>query len=112
MGTEVYSYEEIGTDDAMRWWADGADQDGVACCGLTFEDGDVMTGAIKSPRLAGMWAANRFLHNGSLDSLEQLLCLAPRPGVTEAAFGDAGHEFGCELPEDDRVALIAYLDAH
>ena len=112
MGTEVYSYEELGTDDAMRWWADGPDHDGELCCGLTLEPGDSLTGGIKSPRLVGLWAQTRLLHNGALDSLEQLLCLAPRPGITEAAFGDAGHEIGCDLPEADRTALIAYLRSH
>ncbi len=112
MGAEVYTYEEIGTDEAMRWWADGADHDGAPCCGLTFESGDTVTGAIKSPRLAGLWAMDRFLHNGALDTLEQLLCLTPRPGITDDAFGDAGHEFGCDLPDADRAALIAYLEAH
>ena len=54
----------------------------------------------------------RFLHNGALDSLEQMVCSAPRPGVSDLAFGDEGHTFGCELPEADRVALLAYLRAH
>jgi len=112
MGDRVYTYDEIGTDDAMKWWADGPDHDGQPCCQLRFGPGDALTHSLKSPRLVGMWAASRFLHNGSLDSLEQLLCLAPRPGATEPAFGDRGHEFGCALPADDRTALLAYLRAH
>lgn len=112
MGHEIFSYAEIGTDAEMQWWADGADHDGVACCDLTFQPGDTLTGGIKSPRLVGLWAMSRLLHNGSLDSLEQLLCLEPRAGVTEPAFGDAGHTYGCDLPADDRQALRAYLLAH
>lgn len=112
MGPRVYTYEEIGTDDAMKWWADGPDHDGQVCCNIRFYPGDSLTHAVKSPRLVGLWAASRFLHNGALDSLEQLLCLAPRPGVTEAAFGDGGHEFGCSLPSEDRSALLDYLRAH
>jgi hypothetical protein len=112
MGREVYTYEEIGTDDAMRWWADGPDHDGEPCCDLRFGEGDALTGGIKSPRLVGLWAMSRFLHNGAVDSLEQLLCLEPRRGVDEPAFGDAGHEYGCELGDADREALLAYLRAH
>jgi hypothetical protein len=112
MGDRLYTYEEIGTDDAMKWWADGPDHDGQPCCGLRFPAEDKITNALKSPRLVGLSAMTRFLHNGALDSLEQLLCLAPRPGVSEPAFGDAGHEFGCELPEPDRTALLDYLRAH
>jgi hypothetical protein len=112
MGTEVYTYSEIGTDDAMAKWADGADGDGQLCCGLTLQPGDMLTRGIKSPRLVGLWAQQRFLHNGSLDSLEQLLCLMPRAHVEAPAFGDAGHEYGCDLGEADRKALLAYLQAH
>jgi hypothetical protein len=112
MGREVYAYEDIGTDAEMRWWADGADHDGELCCGLTLLPGDALTGGIKSPRLVGLWTMSRFLHNGSLDSLEQLLCLAARPGETTPAFGDQGHEYGCDLDVGDRDALIAYLLAH
>ena len=50
--------------------------------------------------------------DGALDSLDQLLCLAPRPDVPAPAFGSGGHTFGCELPDADRRALVAYLNAH
>lgn len=112
MGAQTYTFEEIGTDDAIKWWADGPDHDGKACCDLRFPMGDSITNALKSPRLVGLWAMSRFLHNGSLDSLEQLLCLAPRPGSTIPAQTDKGHEFGCSLPTADRAALVDYLRAH
>ncbi len=112
MGTELYSFDEIGTDAAMRWWADGPDHDGAPAGGLRFQPGDTITNALKSPRLVGLWTMSRFLHNGALDSLEQLLCLATRPGVTADAFGDAGHTYGCELETAQREALLAYLRAH
>jgi len=112
MGSEVYRYDEIGTDDELQWWADGADHDGAPCCGITLPPGDVITGGIKAPRLTGLWTMTRFLHNGSLDSLEQLLCLDPRPGITTPAFGDRGHAYGCDLPEADRRALVDYLLLH
>ena len=112
MGTKVYTYEEIGTDDAMRWWVDGPDHDGQPYNDIQFQAGDSITHGIKSPRLVGLWAMTKFLHNGALTSLEELLCLAPRPGVTEAAFGDGGHTYGCDLPEADRRALLDYLRSH
>lgn len=112
MGDRVYDFDEIGTDDAIKWWADGPDHDGEPCCGLHFQPGDTITHGIKSPRLVGLWAMRRFLHDGALDTLDQLLCLAPRPGVTEPAYGDGGHEFGCDLPDADRRALLDYLLAH
>lgn len=107
-GTQLYTYEEIGTDDAMRSWAD-PDLDGVACCGLT-EDGTVLTHNIKSPRLKGIWGHRRFLHNGSVATLEDVLCLnGPRGSITEPAYGDAGHEYGCDLPASERLSLLDFL---
>ncbi len=112
MGDRIYSFEEIGTDPALRAWADGADLDGIPAAGITFPEGDTLTHGVKSPRLVGLGQQKRFLHNGSLDSLEQLLCLAPRPGISALAYSDAGHTNGCDLPQSDRTALLAYLRAH
>jgi hypothetical protein len=110
-GRKLYDYAEIGVDDALKRFAD-PDLTGTPCCGIQFEPGDKVTHQIKSPRLVGLWAMSRFLHNGSLDSLEQLLCLSPRPDVTEMAFGSQGHTYGCDAPESDRKALIDYLKSH
>lgn len=111
-GRRLFDYDAIGTDDAMRRWADG-DLDGQADNGIRFEPGDTITHQLKSPRLVGLWAMSRFLHNGSVDSLESLLCLdGPRGAVTEPAYGNGGHLFGCTLPEADRRALVAYLLSH
>jgi hypothetical protein len=108
-GRELFDYDEIGTDQAMKWWVDG-DLDGVPDHDIRFEDGDLVTHQLKSPRLVGLWTMRRFLHNGSVDSLDDLLCLnGPRGTITELAYGDGGHTFGCELPAADRRALIAYL---
>jgi len=112
MGRRIYGFDEIGSDDAIQWWADGPDHDGEPCCGLRFPAGDTITHGIKSPRLVGLSHMRRFLHNGSLDSLEQLLCLAARPGTVELAFASVGHEMGCELTAVDRQLLIQYLRAH
>ena len=108
-GLRVYDFDEIGTDDAMRYWMD-PDGDGDACCGV---DDLPITNGIKSPRLVGLGAQKSFLHNGSVPSLEALLCLGTdRPTTTAEAYGDQGHLFGCELDRDEKTALIAYLLAH
>jgi hypothetical protein len=111
-GTRVFTFEEVGTDDALRYWGD-PDLTGRPCCGLT-DDPDVrLTHGVKSPRLVGLWAMGRFLHNGSVESLEELLCVdGPRPVIDEPAFGNQGHTFGCELPTPDKHALLAYLRSH
>jgi len=110
-GLRVFTYEEIGTDDAMRYWAD-PDLTGTACCGFDQDTTGTLTHGIKAPRITGLWAKSRFLHNGALDTLDELLCLTARPVVTEFAYGSQGHEFGCDLPQADREALVAYLLDH
>ena len=103
-GVEVFSFDELGTDDAMTWWGDG-DRDGVMCCGVEGE----LTGGIKAPRLRGLHALSRFLHNGSINSLEELLCLEDRPPTEASPFANTGHEYGCNIPEADRRDLVAFL---
>lgn len=113
-GKKTYSYAEIGTDDAMMRWMD-PDLTGEICCNAPApEDEKKLTHALKSPRINGTWAMARFLHNGSVDSLEDLFCLSgPRGKITEKAFGDAGHDFTCQgLDDGEKKALIAYLRAH
>lgn len=112
MGRRVYTFMEIGTDAAMQWWADGPDHDGAPLAPIVFPAGDRITHGIKSPRLVGLGSMKRFLHNGSLDTLEQLLCLQQRPTVTTPALGGGGHTFGCQLPQPEREALLRYLRAH
>ena len=98
----LYEYSEIGTDPAMIDW--GRD--------LAFIEPGTLTRKLKAPRLVGAWAMKRFLHNGALDSLEQLLCVQPRAGNLPPPHGDQGHTYGCDRPEADRVLLIEYLRAH
>jgi hypothetical protein len=107
-GTTTYTFEEIGTDDAMMYWGD-PELTGQPCCGLG--DGSTeLTHAIKSPRLAGIWAHGRFLHNGSLGSLDELFCLdGPRTSTTADALSTAGHEMTCDLARQDKVDLVAFL---
>jgi hypothetical protein len=107
-GRRLYGYDEVGTDSEMGRWMD-AERDGTPCCGIDASQLD-LTQRVKSPRLAGLWAMERFLHNGSVASLEELLCLdSARPTVTEPAYGDGGHLYGCGLGRDDKAALLAYL---
>jgi hypothetical protein len=110
-GSRIFTFDEIGTDLAMKYWGD-TNKDGQMCCGLGNVGQVLVTHGIKSPRLVGSWALGKFLHNGSIDSLEQLLCLEPRPATREPAYGSQGHTFGCDLGDDDRRALAAYLRAH
>ena len=105
-GRRVFDFAEVGTDEALRAWAD-PDLDGWA------PDGTALTHGIKSPRLVGLQTFDRFLHNGSVGSLEELLCVdGDRPPSAPAPFGNQGHTFGCDLPTADKRALIGYLEAH
>jgi hypothetical protein len=112
-GKRVYTYDEIGTDRAMQRWLDPS-LSGMACCGAPVSPDDRPTHGIKSPRLVGLFAAGRFLHNGAAGSLDQLFCLSgPRPTRTDEPFGDEGHAETCTgLADDEKRALIAYLLAN
>ncbi|MEZ4241638.1 MAG: hypothetical protein R3F59_36920 [Myxococcota bacterium] len=103
-GLQVYDFDEIGTDDALRDWGDGP-----TCCDF---EGTVLTHGVKSPRLVGLWAQARFLHNGSVDTLQALLCEPDRPTVDTPVLSDDGHRYGCDLPASDRQDLVSYLSAH
>lgn len=108
-GLEIHGWGEIGTDPALTSWG-APDGDGGLCCGLSDFDHAYDTGGIKAPRLVGAWAFERFLHNGALDSLEQLLCLAPRPPSETPPFAATGHEFGCDtLTPEQRRHLVDFL---
>ena len=76
------------------------------------------TGYYKVPSLKGVWYRGRFLHDGSLSSLEEMFDparLQPDfepggwnpPGVKKRAV--AGHEFGLKLSMQERAQLIAFL---
>ena len=109
-GKRVYTFEEIGSDDALKYWLD-PDLTGTPCCGFSLSNGDKLTHGVKSPRLVGQWALSRFLHNGSVGSLEDLFCVGGARGkVTDQAFGDRGHNLTCDgLSSDEKTALIAFL---
>jgi hypothetical protein len=76
------------------------------------------TGFYKVPSLKGVWYRPRFLHDGSLTTLEEMFDparltaeFAPQgwnpPGVTKRAV--PGHEFGLKLSAAQRRQLIAFL---
>lgn len=110
-GVEVYSFDEIGSDPAMELWADPT-LSGDVCCGLEALGVEPVTHGVKAPRLVGLWTMDRFLHTGGVRGLDGLLCLdGPRPTDDTWAFSDAGHDYGCSLPERDRRALITYLES-
>ena len=110
-GKRAYTFDEIGTDPALAAWADPT-LSGSACCGLPIAPGQ-LTHGVKSPRLVGTWALGRFLHNGSLTTLDQLFCLSPRPPVGVTPMRSDGHAFTCDgLSVDEKHALEAYLLAH
>jgi hypothetical protein len=104
----VHEFSDIGVDTAMKSWMD-LELDGVPCCGFDFGD-ESLTQGIVSSRLVGLWAQKRFLHNGSVDTLEDLLCRnEPRPTLSGSPWSDQGHLFGCQLSSFQKDALIAFL---
>lgn len=108
---EVFTFEEIGTDDALLYFSD-PDQDGVPCCGLEDTSEAALTHGVKAPRLAGVFWMNRLLHNGSVSSLDELLCVGgERTLITEWAYGNDGHLYGCDLSEPEKASLVAFLES-
>lgn len=76
------------------------------------------TGYYKIPSLLGLWYRGPFFHNGELATLEDMLDPARlsddyvptgfKP-ATVAAKAVKGHDFGLDLPDRDKEALIAFL---
>jgi hypothetical protein len=78
------------------------------------------TSGYRTNSLRGVWATAPFLHNGSVPTLEDLLEPASERPVTflqgdfevdtrRFGFSNEGHEFGVELSDEDKTALLAYL---
>ncbi len=73
------------------------------------------TGYYKVPSLRGLWYRARMFHDGSLASVGEML--DPRrleEGLPPSFEGEGrrivpGHEFGMELADREREALIAFL---
>lgn len=73
-----------------------------------------MFGADVEAKYAAWKSGTRFLHNGAVDTLEDLFCLdRARPSRSDEPFGDQGHTETCEgLSPDEKRALIASLRAN
>jgi hypothetical protein len=76
------------------------------------------TGYYKVPSLRGVWYRGRYLHDGSLATLEEMfdpnrLKETFKPGgwnpPSTKTRAVPGHEFGLDLSPDDRRALTAFL---
>ena len=100
-------FSAVGTDDAYANIYN-APPDGGPCCGLG-GDASYVTRSVKSPRFTGLAWQHRFLHNGSVGSLEELFCLTPRPMVTIPAQTAGGHLQTCDgLTTPEKQALIGF----
>lgn len=111
MNMEVFSFAEIGTDPSHQWQLD-ADRDfGLLVPNLTPEEPLQLTHKIKAPRLVGLWAQDKFLHNGSVRSLTDLFCFdSDRPTIEEQPFSDTGHRYTCDgLTRDEKKDLMEFL---
>jgi mono/diheme cytochrome c family protein len=73
------------------------------------------TGAYRVPSLRGVGTRGPLLHDATLPSIAALLDpLRVTPGFADRLHGPGavpGHEFGLELPDADRAALVDYLQA-
>lgn len=77
------------------------------------------TGYYKVPGLRGLWYRSPLLHDGSVTTLDELFDaqrleedFVPSgfKGASVEARAVPGHPFGLELSEEDKAALIAYLN--
>ena len=101
-------FSAVGTDDEYAKIYN-APPDAGPCCGLNGQPESV-TRQVKAPRFTGLAWQQRYLHNGAVESLEQLFCLSPRPMVTTVAQTAGGHLQTCEsLTVNEKQALIGYL---
>jgi hypothetical protein len=60
-----------------------------------------------------MWGLDRFLHDGTLSTLDQVFCRSDRGQVGTTPLRTDGHTFTCDgLTDDEKQALEAYLLTH
>lgn len=106
--TRVYSFDEIGTDPNL---ARQLDPDGTGHAIKDVLQPYELTGGVRGNHLDGIWSINRFLHNGSLTSLEQLFCLnGPRPASKGEGLSTEGHRYTCDgLSFAEKTDTIEFL---
>ncbi len=109
VGTKIFDVAEIGTDPNIKKYLD-PDLSGKLLypIGQPYE----LTQGIRAARLSGVWSMKRILHNGSLNSLEELFCLnGPRPAALPiGGMSTAGHESVCEtFTREEKEDVIAFL---
>lgn len=108
-GVRVFTFEEMGTDRAIERIFNPTSE-GELCCGLPRGDAYEVTRGIKAPRMTGLATQTRFLHNGSVASLDELFCLTPRDPTRAAAQTSDGHRMTCDgLADADKQLIIEYL---
>lgn len=107
-GARVFSFDELQTDsEYSKIYNPGPS--GAPCCGLG-TDASLVTRGVKAPRMSGLFSQSRFLHNGSVGSLEQLFCVTPRSTDTSLGQLAGGHQQTCTgLTDGEKRALIEYL---
>lgn len=109
-GRRTFTFAEMGTDNALSQWG-RPDADGTYCCGLGTGSMDEASAGVKAPRLSGLWAKPRLLHNGAVEGLEALFCLnGPRPVLDAQALSAEGHEDLCVgYSAAEKGQLMAFL---
>ena len=108
-GRRLFSFEEIGTDSALRAIYN-PDPQGNLCCGLGAAGDQAARHQIAAACRAALSdgcsiTAPSIIYVG-------LLCLEERPERRGAGQSSTGHRFGCDdLSEDQKDDLIAYLES-
>ncbi len=109
-GTQVFDPLVIGTDPNVIDVVD-PDQTGRAIYDVITPK--EITRGLRARRLSGVWSMTRLFHNGSIESLDEVFCLdGPRKENTRGSgFSTAGHMYTCDLPRDEKLDLIEFLES-
>ena len=133
---KLYTYDELGVNNnAQLMFMPVKDEDGLWYPGLP--DARRVMGELslklKAPRLVKLAQQKRFLHNGSITSLRELLtCESSRTPVMvpevaqlelvmtdpdlpyygnyDQPWSNKGHDFGCQLTEGQKNDLLSFLN--
>jgi hypothetical protein len=109
-GTEVFDPRELGTDANI---VDLLDPNHTGRAFMDLVAPDELTHGVRARRLSGVWSMSRLLHNGSVGSLAEMFCLdGPRhENVRGSGHSADGHTVTCDMPRDEKLALIAFLES-